>query len=320
MSDVIHLGRRRYQVVEELTSGDRIRLRVIDRQAGPKGRPRVLHVLPNTAETARHMRVLERLATSRNVNVPYLIESYRQGEKLYVATSWTPGESLAEYFRKVREGKLVQPSAFHACRLIRGQAHGLCQLHSAWDVHHGDIKPANLILSPGGQHLATIDFGSAWLGQWGATRADGDGISGAYSPPELLEQGATPDFRSDQFSLSVVWYELLTLEIPYDGAGGRAGLAALRSAFASKLVPPSQARRKGGRGVPRGLWNLIDGAVCRGLALDPVGRFPSPRAWLDALDEIHYEFRRRGRLGVVNRLVAEWLEKLVGSFRPASRR
>lgn len=145
-------------------------------------------------------------------------------------------------------------------------------------------------------------------------RTSGDGASGVYSAPELLEKGAVPDFRSDQFSLSVVWYEMLTLAIPYDGAGGRAGLAAIRSAFANKLLPPSKLANTKKEGMPRGLWRHIDAAICRGLALDPKGRFPSPRDWLNALDDIHYEFRRRTRLGGFNRVIADWLGNVVGYF------
>ncbi len=312
MPETLIVGGRRYEILERLGSGDRIRLRAVERQAGPQGRQRTIHVLPRSRDTQQHLRVLERLANSRNANVPFLISSQVQGDSVYIVSEWMAGQSLADYLREVRNGRTERPSVFNACRLIRGQAHGLCQLHSSWDVHHGDIKPENLILSPGGTSLATIDFGSAWLGQRTSSRGTGDGASGVYSPPELLDASCTPDFRADQFSLSVVWYELMTLTIPYDGAGGRAGVGSMRKVFAEKLAPPSRTASQ--TGVPRGLMRLIDKTVCRGLALDPAGRFPSPRDWLNALDDIHHEFRRRRRLGGINRVVTNWLEKIVGYF------
>jgi len=314
MDEVLILRGTRYELVERLGSGDRERFRAFDRHAGPRGDYRAIHVLPRSKEAEQHLGVLQRLANSRNGNVPFFISHHVQGDRIYVVSSWMPGKSLADYFRDVRAGQTARPSAFNACRLIRGQAHGLCQLHSAWDVHHGDIKPANLILSPEGRALSTIDFGSAWLGQRTMKRTTGDGASGVYSAPELLEEGTVPDFRSDQFSLSVVWYEMLTLAIPYDGAGGKAGVSTMRSAFANKLLPPSKLAKRSQEGTPRGLWRHIDAAVCRGLALDPEGRFPSPRDWLNALDDIHYEFRQRKRLRGFNRVIADWLSKIVGYF------
>lgn len=309
--DEIVLGGKTYQLLERLTSGERERYRAFDRLAGPQGDYRALHVLPISAEVEQHLAVLHRLADLRNGNVPFVVEYHRRRDKVYLVLAWIWGTSLAEHLQRVRQRRETPLSAFHACRLIRGLAHGLCQLHHAWNVNHGDLKPANLILAPQGKHLSTIDFGTAWLAERATKRTAGDGVSGPYSAPELIGAATTADFRSDQFSLSVIWYELLTGEIPYDGAGGKAGIEGMREAFAGKLVPPSRCARHAGN-VPRGLWRAIDDAVCRGLSLEPRERFPERRSWLDALDEIHLALRQRKRLGGFNRRVVDFLMRWTG--------
>jgi len=308
------LGRKTFRLLERLGSSDRERYRALDPLAGPRGDLRAIHVLPATPEVKQHLDVLQRLADLRNANVPFLVEYHRQGEKTYLVLAWVKGTPLDERVTRIREGRDEPFSAFTACKLIRGLAHGLTQLHDRWNVNHGDIKPANLILAPGGRSLATIDFGSAWLSERTMTRDPGDGVSGVYTAPELL-MGGIPSARSDQFSVSVVWYEMLTRELPYDGVGGKAGLPTYRTTLEGKLIPPSELAKNAGH-VPRGLWKQIDSAVCQGLALDPDRRFPSRRPWLDALDQVQDEFRRRGTLRGWNLKVVDFLTRRVSPRAP----
>ena len=313
--DEITLGRKTYQILERLGGAERLRYRAFDRLAGPKGDYRAIHVLPRSPEVEQQLGVLQRLADVRNVNVPFVVEYHADREKVYLVLAWVWGTSLADHLERIKEQRAKPASAMQASRLIRGLAHGLCQLHHRWNVNHGDIKPANLILAPEFRFLSTIDFGSAWLAERAAKRNAGDGASGIYSAPELLFDGRTPDFRSDQFSVSVIWYQLLTGQIPYDGVGGKAGAPGMEQVFASKLMPPGQSPAAS-PDVPRRLWKSIDDGVCRGLALNPDDRFADRREWLDALDEIHFGFRRRNKLSGFNRKIVELLSKLTRRIDP----
>ena len=95
-------------------------------------------------------------------------------------------------------------------------------MHHKKNFVHGDIRPENLVLCREPNRLVLIDFGSAWPVEKTTARSLGDGVSEFYSAPEQLRDNRFADFRSDQFSASVVFYELLTLDLPYEGLGGKA--------------------------------------------------------------------------------------------------
>jgi len=82
-------------------------------------------------------------------------------------------------------------------------------------VIHGDIKPANILISEDGR-AKIADFGVARLSQSVATHAGKIFGSPAYMAPEQLS-GGEPDARSDLFSLGVMFYSMLTGFRPFQG-------------------------------------------------------------------------------------------------------
>jgi serine/threonine-protein kinase len=181
--------------------------------------------------------------------------------------------------------------------------------HHARNLGHGDIKPENLLLMREPNRLVLIDYGSAWPIEETWRRDSGDGITKHYAAPETLDNPGAGDFRSDQFSLSLVFYELLTLELPFEGVGGQAGRQEYRASFEGKLVHPSELSPDRER-LPPGIWPAIDRLVTRGLAFDPGSRFGAPRDWLKEFDTIDAELRRGTRLGPINGLIVRWFDWL----------
>jgi serine/threonine protein kinase len=149
---------------------------------------------------------------------------------------------------------------------------------------HGDIKPHNLIVQAEPQRLRLIDFGSAWNEEDARRREAGDGNSVGYAAPELRDGGRATTLV-DQFSATVVLYEMLTGALPYEGMGGRAGWPENLEAFANTMQPPSD-RCRGDGTLPKSAWRLIDGIVVRSLTLEASDRFPTSNAWRDAVDEV----------------------------------
>ena len=183
-------------------------------------------------------------------------------------------------------------------KLYRGLAHGLNQMGRHRNVVHGDIKPANLILTREPNRLVLIDFGSAWtvertVEHWQSK--EGDGYSEHYAAPEQLCESPRADFRSDQFSATAVAYRMLTGEVPYAGRGGLAGKPQNRQTYEPRYRPPSQICPLRDH-VPKRIWQLIDEVIAQGLKLDPNRRFQSGTLWIEALEDLHCEMRSKRRV------------------------
>jgi serine/threonine protein kinase len=298
------LGRKRFLVLEQF--GARGRIKVFDPTAGMHGDCRVVHFLPRSPKNQQHVEVLRRLA-DKNFHFPRIVECHRQGNELAVVTAWIWGTSLADYLAEVRDKRRRRPSSRESVRLVTGLAHALGHLHVKTSVVHGDVKPANIVVDKDPTRLVLIDFGSAWPAERSKQKAAGDGISVPYAAPEQIVPDAAPDFRADYFSLSLVLYELLTLEIPYDGVGGQAGHPDNRAAFEKTYRPPSTLlgdRRR----LPAGCRHALDQLLAKGLALDANARFPDRNEWLRSFDEVLYQFREGSRLGFFGRSLVNLLD------------
>ncbi|MBX3412407.1 MAG: hypothetical protein KF708_06950 [Pirellulales bacterium] len=303
------VGRRKYLLLKRLNAHDGEAYRAFDPHAGPGGDYRALHVLPRTRATKQRIDILRRLG-ERGGHFPNLVDYARDAHGVTIVFSWVHGPTLREYFEGIKEKRFPRPSAVEATRMITRLAHGLAQFHGKRLAVHGDIKPANLIVAREPYRLTLIDFGSAWPVERTRRREPGDGVSAPYAAPEQLIDGGFVDWRADLFALSVVWYQLLTLEVPYDGMGGRAGLPQFRGQFADTLQLPSQLSTDAEQ-IPRSVWAKIDAAIARGLALDADDRFLDRSSWLDALQDIQSEARSPTPLSGLNRRLLSWLEKLL---------
>src|SRR5208337_1822315 len=85
-------------------------------------------------------------------------------------------------------------------------------------IVHRDIKPENILLDKQGR-VKIADFGIAKLLDTGGRVASLTGeqqVVGTphYMAPEQIEKPATVDHRADIYSLGVVFYEMLTGELP----------------------------------------------------------------------------------------------------------
>ena len=89
------------------------------------------------------------------------------------------------------------------------------------------------------KRLIPVDFGSSWNVERSRVRSVGEGACRSYAAPEMFDSDSVPGFRADQFSTMVVFYELLTGQIAYDGLGGRACQAKAHQHLEIPLSPAS---------------------------------------------------------------------------------
>jgi serine/threonine protein kinase len=307
------VGQREYFLLRQVGSPFRQRYLAYCRRRGIGGAHFLLQVWRAGPLAKQQLRVLRGLKHDSLLGVE---EWQPRGSEIDVVLPWVEGISLEDYLTIIREGRRPPVAPREAVRMIWGLANGVCQLNHDKQIAHGDIQPSNVIVTDHTSRLVLIDFGSAWTLESTAWREEGDGLNGFYAAPELQTKGATPvGFLADQFSVCVLFYELLTLQVPYDSLGGKAGLPGFFDRMKDSLVPPSQAS-EACRNLPRSLRDGIDRVVKRGLALDPAERYPDRHAWLDDLFEVYASFRQSRELPPVEKAltrVIRWFVKPRGS-------
>jgi serine/threonine protein kinase len=143
---------------------------------------------------------------------PNIVTIYDVGEDLdlsYLAMEYLEGESLEAYALKEQLmpiRKTIDVTA-QVCDAL-GYAHG----HG---IVHRDIKPANIMILKNGLVKVT-DFGIARATASSKTRTGVIKGTPYYMSPEQIS-GMKVDGRSDIFSLGIVFYQLLTGELPFGG-------------------------------------------------------------------------------------------------------
>lgn len=141
-------------------------------------------------------------------------------------------------------------------------AEALDYINSQHSLQHLDVKPENLLLASG--HIKVADFGLVKQIH-DATASLMGGLTPLYAPPELFD--GRPTRTSDQYSLAIVYQEMLTGSRPYDGdtaaqlaaqhLRGRPRLSKLprsdRAIIATALSKDPNARHADCRSLVRGL-------------------------------------------------------------------
>jgi len=157
---------------------------------------------------AREARALESL---HHPNIVALHESGEVQGRLFLAMEYVDGRTLRDL---LRTGQLAPATTFE---IVRQLCDALEAAHAQGFVHR-DIKPENLLLN----NLGTVKLADFGLAKLRSLELPQRTLTGEletmgtphYMAPEQIENPRSVDQRADIFSLGVLFYELLTGELP----------------------------------------------------------------------------------------------------------
>ncbi|MBI5563278.1 MAG: SUMF1/EgtB/PvdO family nonheme iron enzyme, partial [Chloroflexi bacterium] len=160
-----------------------------------------------------------------------------------------------------------------AVRVARCVATALAYAHSR-DMIHRDIKPANIMLDREGQ-VMLADFGTAKILSGGQHTASGVTTgTPAYASPEQV-MALPGDRRSDIYSLGVVFFQMVTGQLPYDADTGVA-------VFLKHLTDPIPSPRA----INPALSLDVETVVFRAMAKKAEQRYQTADEFIADLDRI----------------------------------
>lgn len=151
------------------------------------------------------------LARLQHPNIVSVFDIGETGGYCWLLMEYVDGVNL----RQVMQSGSLSPK--DALQIIPGVCAALEYAHGQ-GVLHRDIKPENILLDGAGR-VKIADFGVAKLSE-GEGRRVTLTVSGsslgtpAYMAPEQIERPQDVDHRADIYSLGVVFYEMLTGELP----------------------------------------------------------------------------------------------------------
>jgi serine/threonine protein kinase len=175
-----------------------------------------IKVLPPDISLDEHIvkRFQQEAKTAAKLDHPNIIPIYRvesEGGLFYFVMKYIAGTSLEDVLDEKKRLPLD-----YVQRVLWEAACALGHAHQRSIVHR-DVKPANIMFDHDGRVMLT-DFGISKALQ-AASGFTGTGMiigTPHYMAPEQAK-GSPVDGRADQYSLGVVGYRMLTMELPFGG-------------------------------------------------------------------------------------------------------
>ena len=188
--------------------------------------------------------------------------------RLYMVLEWIEGRQLRQILRSRK-----RLSAEQAVEIALAICGALSHVHAQGIVHR-DLKPENVMVDANG-HVTLVDFGIA-------IRADaprlpiGETYQVTGSPDYIAPEqvcGELGDSRSDLYALGVMFYEMLTGEVPFHGSS-RAAI--MKERLRSNPIPPRELNSQ--------ISPELQEIIYRAMERDPEKRYVSAREFARDLE------------------------------------
>jgi serine/threonine protein kinase len=250
-----------YEILERLGSGGMsIVYRARDRRLGRLVAIKVLDPL-ESSDPAAQKRLIDEARLASALNHPHIVtvhDAARTKGVCYVVMEHVAGKTLDQSIPA--RGWPVDVVMRYAVQI----ADALNAAH-ARGIVHGDLKPANVIVTDDG-HVKLIDFGLAHVLLPGGSRpktkrARQFGTKAHMAPELLMNRGQYADPRSEIFSFGLILFQMLTGKHPF-GSGSRDLVARSISHSRPKALPPK---------VDKNLAAIVDQCLQK----EPDARFQS---------------------------------------------
>lgn len=217
------------------------------------------------AEGVRAEQELQALQKIKEVRHPFVLSLDRienvRGELIIIME--LADKSLHDCFVECQAAGLIGVPRDALLRYIRDAAEALDHMIEKHNLLHLDIKPRNLFVVS--DRVKVADFGLVKQLEREGTSSILGGVTPLYAPPETFSNKITP--FSDQYSLAIVYQELLTGQRPF--AGKNARMLAMQH---MKEDPELRSLPEAERPI-----------VGRALSKDPSKRYPTCMAFVRAL-------------------------------------
>ena len=230
----------------------------------PGGLQKAVKLIYGTVDESHATSELRSLNRIRQVYHPFLLSIERievVANQVVIITELAEGSLLDCFEQFRRKGAPGIPRA-NLLEYMRDTADALDFLAQKHALQHLDVKPGNLLMIA--DHIKVADFGLI-KDLHDQNQSLVSGLTPTYSAPEMFD--GRPDYRSDQYSLSIVYMEMLTSRLPFPGrTTGELALQHVNHAPNLDALPPAD------RPV-----------VARALSKNPMDRFGTCRQFVEQL-------------------------------------